>query len=111
MGLFTLGFGSFPVWVLVRFNFLMLKMCWLLGEERLKKCFVHGIWKLVLIAIWWCTWKERNRWIFDDKASSIQDFKLYFLGTLYSWGQVLNGGSKVSFLDFVDKIMHESLRA
>jgi len=63
------------------------------------------------MAIWWCTWKERNRQIFDDKALSIQDFVLYFLGALYSWSQVLNGGSKVSLLDFVDKIMYESLRA
>jgi len=30
---------------------------------------------------------------------------------LYSWSQVLNGGSTVSLLDFVDKIMFESLRA
>ena len=63
---------------------------------RLKKCWVHGIWKFIPIAIWWCTWNERNRLIFDDKVLSFQDFKLYFLGTLHSWSQVLNGGSKVS---------------
>jgi len=80
-------------------------------RRRLKKCWVHGIWKLIPIAIWWCTWKERNRRIFDDKALSFQDFKLYFLGTLYSWSQVLVGGSTVSLLDFVDKIMFESLQA
>jgi len=66
---------------------------------------------LILIAIWWCTWKDRDRRIFYDKASSFQDFKLYFLGTLYSWSQVLNGGSTVSLLDFVDTIMFESLQA
>jgi len=80
-------------------------------RRRLKKCWVHGIWKLIPIAIWWCTWKERNHRIFDDKALSLQDFKLYFLGTLYSWSQVLTGGSTVSLLDFVDKIMFESLWA
>jgi len=80
-------------------------------RRRLKKSWVHGIWKLLPIAIWWCTWKERNLWIFDHKALSFQDFKLYFLGTLYSWSQVFNGGSTVSLLDFVDKIMFESLRA
>ena len=37
--------------------------------------------------------------------------QVLFLGTLYSWRQVLNGGLKVSLLDFVDKIMYESLRA
>ena len=80
-------------------------------RRRLKKCWVHEIWKLIPIAIWWCTRKERNKRIFDDKALSLQDFKLYFLGTLYRWSQVLNGGSTVSLLDFVDKIMFESLRA
>ena len=42
------------------------------------------------------------------QALSFQDFKLYLLGTLYSWSQVLNRGSKVSLVDFVDKIMQES---
>ena len=48
-------------------------------RRRLKKSRVHGIWKLVPLAIWWCTWKERNQRIFEGKASSLQDFKLYFL--------------------------------
>jgi len=80
-------------------------------EKEIEK--VLGSWNLEVgsSSYLWCTWKERNRWIFDDKASSTQDFKLYFLGTLYSWSQVIDGGSKVSLLDFVDKIMHESLRA
>ena len=71
-----------------------------------------GSWDLEVgsLAIWWCTWKERNRQIFEDKALVIQDFKLYFLGTSYSWSEVLDGDSKVSLQDFVDKIMHESLR-
>jgi len=59
----------------------------------------------------WCTWKERNQQIFGGKVSSIQDFKFYFLGTLYSWSLVLDEGLKLSLLDFVDKIMHERLRA
>jgi len=35
-----------------------------------------------------------------------QDFKLHFLGTLYSWSHVLNDRSNLTFLDFVDNIMH-----
>jgi len=80
-------------------------------RRRLKKCWVLGIWKLVPLAIWWYTCKEKSQRIFEGKVSSIQDFKLNFLGTPYSWPQVLDGVCKVSFLDFVDKIMHESLRA
>ena len=26
----------------------------------LKKSWVHGIWKLAFVAIWWCTWKEEE---------------------------------------------------
>ena len=48
--------------------------------------------------------------IFEGIYSSIRDLKLYFLGTLYSWSPMLDGGSKVSLVDFVDYIMHESLR-
>ena len=48
--------------------------------------------------------------IFEGKASSLQDFKMYFLRMLYSWSQVLDGVSKMSLLESVDKIMQESLR-
>jgi len=37
-------------------------------RRRLKKGWVHGIWKLIRLAIWWCTWKERNRRIFEGKS-------------------------------------------
>jgi len=55
--------------------------------------------------------KERNRRIFKGKILSIQDFKLSFLGILNSWSHVPIGGFNLSLLDFVDKIMYESLRA
>ena len=43
------------------------------------------------------TWKEKNRWIFEGKEMPFQDFKLYFLRTLHSWSQVLNGGTNLTF--------------
>lgn len=49
--------------------------------------------------------------MFEGKALSLQNLKLYFMRMLYSWSQVLNCGTKLSLLDFVDKIMHESLSA
>jgi len=76
-------------------------------EKKLGSCDLE----VVPLAIWWYAGKERNWRIFDDKASSIQNFKFYFLGTLSSWSQVINGGPKMSLLDFVDKTLHESLRA
>lgn len=56
-------------------------------------------------------WKERDCWISEGKAKSIQNFNLNFLRTLHSWSQVLNQGTKLSFLDFVNMIIVESLRA
>ena len=62
---------------------------------------------MIPLAILWCTWEERNIWIFEDKALSYQSFKLYFLRLFCNWSLVLKGGKNLSFLDFVD----ESLRA
>ena len=67
--------------------------------------------ELVPLAIWWATWKERNRCIFEDKALSFQEYKLYFLRLLFSWSVGLNGYKNLNFLSFVDCLMDESLRA
>jgi len=42
---------------------------------------VLGVW-IVPLAIWWDTSRKRNCWIFEDKAMSFQDLKLYFLRML-----------------------------
>jgi len=51
-------------------------------RRRLKKSWVHEIWKLVRLVMWWCTSKETTQRIFEGRVSSIQNFRLYFLGTL-----------------------------
>ena len=66
---------------------------------------------MIPLAIWWSTWKERNQRIFAGKARSYQDFKLYFLRTLYSWSHVLGDDTHMKLLDFVDEISIESMRA
>ena len=83
-------------------------MAW---RRRMKRCWLQGIWKMNPLAISWSTWKERNQRIFEGKARSSQEFKLYFLRTLCSWNQVLNDGTYINFLNFVDKINLESMRA
>jgi len=54
-------------------------------RRRVKKSWILGVWSMVPLAIWWATWKERNRRIFEDKALSFQEYKLYFLRLLFSW--------------------------
>jgi len=65
---------------------------------------------MIPLAIWWATWKERNRRIFEDKILSFQDFKLYFLRLLYSWSMGFIGDKQLNFLAFIDCTMDESLR-
>jgi len=64
---------------------------------------------MIPLAMWWSTWKERNQWIFEGKGRSYQDFKLYFLRTLYSWSQVLGDGINLNLLNFVNKISIKGL--
>ena len=77
----------------------------------MKKRCVLGVWNMVPLAIWWATWKERNRRIFEGKVLSFQDFKLYFLRLLYNWSVGLSGNKELNFLAFIDCIMDESLKA
>jgi len=66
-------------------------------RRRLRKSWILGVWKLLPLAIWWCTWRERKSRIFEGNSRSVQDFKLHFLRTLYSWSQVLGYGTQLTF--------------
>ena len=48
---------------------------------------------------------------FRGEGWSYQEFKLYFLRTLYSWSLVLDDGTNLNLFNFVDKIIKESKRA
>ena len=70
-----------------------------LAEAIISGCFTspqkpvssHQVKVCLTLAIGWSTWKDC--WIFEGKARTIQDCKPDFLGTLYSWTQVLNCGT------------------
>ena len=79
-------------------------------SRRMKKSWVRQVWGMIPLAIWWATWKERNRRIFEDKTLALQDFKLYFLRLLYSWCMRFSD-KELNFLDFIDCIMDESSRS
>jgi len=74
-------------------------------RRRMKKCLALDVWKMIPLAIWWTTWKDRNRRIFEGIDLSLQDFKLYFLTILYSWSHAHDGGANTTFLDSVDNVM------
>ena len=52
--------------------------------RRTKNNWISSVWNKIPLAILWCTWKERNSRIFEDKALSYQNYKLYFLRLLYN---------------------------
>jgi len=79
-------------------------------RRRMKKSWILGVCNMVPLAIWWATWKERNRCIFEDKTLSFKEYKLYCLRLSFSWSIGLNGNKNLNFLGFVDCIMDESLR-
>ena len=83
----------------------------LVWRRRLKSSWLLGLWKMIALAIWWSTWRERNHRIFDGKAKFYQDLKLYLLRTLYVLSQVLDIGTNWTFVNFVDKIILEKMRA
>ena len=62
-----------PWWAWVGFN--LCQRCDGALEKKSGEEWVCGVWKMISLAIWWCTWKERNRWIYESKALSYQDFK------------------------------------
>ena len=80
-------------------------------RRRMKKSWILEVWNMAPLPIWWATWKERNRHLFQDEALSFQEYKLYFLRLLFNWSIGLNGNKNLNFLSFVDCIMDKSLRA
>ena len=72
----------------------------------MKRGWLLGIWKMI-------PWPHgrvlgRNQRIFEGKARSYQEFKLYFLRTLYNWSQVLDDGTNLNLLNFIDKITYQA---
>jgi len=65
-----------------------------------------AIWKMVLICIFWCVWKERNLKCFEDVESSIKDILALFFHTLYLWMMAFLSPLSLSFVDF---LVHFSL--
>ena len=86
--------------------------CWSVSYPTwMLECLLHKVWKMIPMTICWTTWKDRKLRIFEDREMSFQDLKFYSLRTWYTWSQILRSGINLTILDFVDNIIHESLRA
>lgn len=75
----------------------------------MKKSWVLGDWRMIPGFLVDCL-EGKEPMYFQDKEI-FRDFKFYLLSTLYSRRQVFQGSTKFDFLEFVDNIMHKSLRA
>jgi hypothetical protein len=43
------------------------------------------VWRLVLLCLMWCIWRERNALHFEDAETSMVELKKRLLNTLYIW--------------------------
>ena len=66
------------------------------GKKRKKA------WEVAPLCIIWSIWKERHKRAFEDRESSDQTIKSYFLCIFWDWVRVYMGDSVTSFIDFVD---------
>ena len=80
-----------------------LKEC--LGSWRTQKGnrTILQIWRMALLCVMWCLWRERNERSFEDREIGRMELKKRVLQTLFSW-RVLGHSPQVStlveFLDF-----------
>jgi hypothetical protein len=61
---------------------------WTSGRPR-----SDAIWKMVLICLFWCLWKEINNWCFENLERSLKDilssFFFFFFFFFFFYGQWL----------------------
>lgn len=57
---------------------------------------VAAIWRLVLICMCWCIWRERNARCFDDQERTWMSLKFSFFKSLFQWaGAIVCNGLRV----------------
>ncbi|KAG2724440.1 hypothetical protein I3760_01G016600 [Carya illinoinensis] len=61
----------------------------MVGWKGLKGCKkAASVWKMIPPCLMWCLWIERNRRCFDDKERTLEDLRVFFMGTLGYWAKV-----------------------
>jgi hypothetical protein len=59
------------------------------------------VWKMVLLCIMWCIWRERNDRCFEDKSRSLEELLHLFFRTLFTWTAGWLAPRVISFSDFL----------
>jgi hypothetical protein len=73
---------------------------WTSGRPR-----SDAIWKMVLICLFWCLWKEINNWCFENLERSLKDilasFFFFFFFFFFLWTVAFVSPLSLSFVDFL----------
>jgi hypothetical protein len=67
-----------------------------------------GVWNLVPSCLMWTLWTERNRRIFEDKSSSMDQLKGTFVNSLFDWARVWGLTQSSLVTDFADNLRSSS---
>ena len=96
--LWDMVFGLFGVSWVMPLSVVGLFACW---QGRFG-CHRNGvIWKVVLLCLMWCFWKERNSRCFEDTERAMPELKLLFIRTFLDWFSVWRN-HPFSILDLLD---------
>jgi hypothetical protein len=69
---------------------------WTSGRPR-----SDAIWKMVLICLFWCLWKEINNWCFENLERSLKDILASFFFFFFLWTVAFVSPLSLSFVDFL----------
>lgn len=46
---------------------------------------IATVWKLITICVLWYLWQEQNEWTFVDNERSMEEFRSFFVNTVFFW--------------------------
>jgi hypothetical protein len=61
------------------------------------------IWRMALLCVMWCVWRERNARSFEDCETSLINLKKLVIQTLFLWRVRLQSMSECSYSNFLVK--------
>ena len=66
-----------------------------MGKKR------KNIWLVAPMCLFWTVWQDRNRVVFENRATSDQRTKVIFLSNLWSWANIHSVDNTNSLVDFL----------